>query len=512
MSDTTSEVDQITHALSSLGHRVHHVISTWRAANPTARRVPRSVRREINHLIKADNQEREFAHAQERARIERQVIEYRSNLLRDREIRSWDTQATWFERQRQLAVRHEQLRGSIYTTGHLTAIERGRADRALAIAHTHPHIPVKAVFGKPRGLEALKARLHDGFTRLRAGLAGPAEQRRLRQWQQLHHERAAQAIQTLDRSEALARDWENQPIDLVPVEMPTRATAPTSPPAEPEVSLSELTARIDLYAEVLRYRDQYRGDNPETMKPFDHANARMRDRILADARKLGPEQAALINTALSHIDHVHRDQPAPGTGPAEQDRADRHIDQNPVGDGSGPARPQQVDDRGYQVTVATAEFLSKHPELADRTEVTSLTDGYTWALDQLADDAKGWPDQADLVVEMRRPGDKAPIYQATGPRGMVIDEVVSWQIEHDKTPLAELEQLRTELRAARAENDRLRVENTDLVRKFADNDLTRQPTPGTAAAAPRMPGGPKLAQPIFAGPIITRPVVNGLDR
>ncbi|MEU0872187.1 hypothetical protein [Nocardia brasiliensis] len=42
--------------------------------NPTATRVPRSVRREINHAIKTDAKEQQFAHAQERVRMQRAVI------------------------------------------------------------------------------------------------------------------------------------------------------------------------------------------------------------------------------------------------------------------------------------------------------------------------------------------------------------------------------------------------------------------------------------------------------
>ncbi|WP_280254639.1 hypothetical protein [Nocardia wallacei] len=493
MSDNASEVDQIAGELNSLGHKVNQLISTWRRNNPTASRVPRHVRRDINRLITADNREREFAHAQERTRVERQMIEYRWKLARDREIRSWDTQATWFERQRQLAVEHERLRGSIYTSHHLTATERGRADRALAGAHRNPNIPIGRVFRKTRGLDALKARVRDGFTRLRAGwLTNPAERQRMQQWQQLHVERALQAPYGLDR-----------PTNPAPA---VTAAATQKTEQRPTVTVQDVTQRINLYREVMRYRSEYTGDTPEEMRPFDRDNARMRDRILTDARQLGPDQAALAEAALASIEHAH--EPASGRTSAAATVERRAAQQNPAEQAPNPAGQEQAErDRGYEVTVGTAEFLREHPELADRAAVGSLADGHTWALDQLADDSKGWPANAELKVEIRRAGANDPVHQATGPRGMVIDEVVAWQTEHEQTPTAEIERLRTELHEARTENSRLRVENTDLVRKFAEHDPARRSVP-----TPQTPTGPRLAKPVFAGPVISQPVLNGLDR
>lgn len=630
MSDNTSEVDQITGEMSRAGRSVVQIIASWRMMNPNATRVPRQVRRDINRVIKADLKEREFAHGQERASIERQVIEHRWKLVRDREIRAWDTQDTWFERQRQLAIEHERLRGAIHTTTHLNATERGQASRAASATYRDPHAPVGAVFDKPRGLNALRARLHDGFTRLKAGLAGPAEQQRVHQWQQ-QRDQGSQPTGRPDLSDPLLSTDPNQPIHLVPVDIP--APARTTATEQPPVTVQDLTKKIDLYRELVQYRGRYRGDNPDEMKPFDRDNARMRDRILTDAHQLGPDHAALVDAALSNIDQLHAEPPdrngqaskltqdqgssateiyrgqnggaagAPqlepdsyqvevisdpdGADPRVSTRIDRNIldsradaltwaaeqladhgshaavrvyprylatdsfrveiDRDPVysvagrtdviaaqlhddaqeqslsngAAGANSAVPQQDPDAApttaaperdpaYEVTVGSADFVQKHPDMAPRAEVTSLTEGYAWALDQLADDSKGWPANADVTVEIRPTGADAPAQQITGPHGDVVDQVITWQTDHEQSPLAEVERLRTELHTAHTEIGDLRTQITDLTKKFAD----MSPTQNGPASAPRpgMPTGPRMARPIFGGPVLPHPVANGLDR
>ncbi|WP_280266691.1 hypothetical protein [Nocardia wallacei] len=543
MSNNASEIDEITGQVTSLGRKVHHVISAWRRSNPTAKRVPRNVRREINHLIRSDNRAREFMHAQERSHIERRVIEYRWNLLRDREVRAWDTQSTWFERQRQLAIEHQHLRASLYSAPHLTATERGRAERVLTAAHHNPRIPVGRVFRTGPGLDALKARVRDGFTRLRAGwTTNPTEQRRMQQWQQLHRERAERAPYGLDRS-TLGRTvdvdqfgtggWvqqaEGEPyayrLDAQeeaalrnqwrpPGDTPAQPRPATAQPAEqPKVSVEDLTQRINLYREAVRYRSEYAGDKPEEMRPFDRDNARMRDRIIADARQLGPDQAALADIALNSIEQLHRDTPARSQqrGPVERGQEPQqrgaatqvdHETAAPVD--NEPAVPR------YEVAVATSKFKLDHADMVQRIPAATFAEARDVVLDRLADDKQGWPADAELNAHIFETGETKPLYGAVGTKDVVIDKVVGWQAQHDNSPLGRIEQLQDQLRAARAENDRLRVENTGLVRKFADHDPTQNPAP--KGLAPQGPAGPRLAKPVFAGPVISQPVMNGLDR
>ncbi|MFE3229874.1 hypothetical protein [Nocardia sp. NPDC059228] len=620
MTDNTSEVDQITGETSRFASNVYRVITSWRLMNPDATRVPRSVRREINRLIKADIQEREFAHAQERVRIERSLIEHRWNLLHNSAIRPWDTTQIWFERQRQLGVDHERLRERIHTTTYLTATERGQATQTLTQTHRDPYTPITAVFDRPRGIDALRARLHDGFTRLRAGLASPTEQQQVQRWHQQRRERAGLGARGLDPADPLLHRDPNQPINLVPVEMPAPGHVTA---AQPQVTLRDLTERINLYRDALNYRRQYAGEHLAEMKSVDEDNAHMRSRILADARSLGPDQATLVETALLSIDQVHQAPPdrARQDGPADQDptrtaqvqhgdaaRAAADLDNRhkiwrievrsnpapadpsvpmtidsesfttpteallwaeqkladhgshaavrlyPKGiDGQEQSEPvykvagrtdivaaQLVDDaraqnidrenipnstppapggvepaptepgHGYEVTVGSAEFLRAHPEMANRAEFATLAEGYTWALDQLGDDSKGWPADADVVANIHRHGDPQPLHAVTGHRSEAIDKVITWQETHETTPLAKIEQLQSELRAAHAEIGELRTENTEMVRKFAENSPTQSVS--TSSGIPVMPTGPRLTNPIFTGPVLTQSLPNGLDR
>ncbi|MBY8861125.1 hypothetical protein K7711_31935 [Nocardia sp. CA2R105] len=590
MSTNASEVDQITGEVSSLGHKVNGLINTWRSTNPKATRVPRTVRRDINRLIKLDNQQRQFAHAQERAHIERRVIEYRWNLLRDRDVRSWDNQQTWFERQQQLAIQHEQLRAAIYTTGHLTATERGQADRSLSLAHQHPRIPIKTVFGKTHGLQALAARAHDGFTRLRAGLAGPAEQHRLQQWQQLRLQQTAQTPPQRNRAgmerdveaEALRHEWaqEATPADIeyaqraqqrdfermraalaeqptpVPNEpTPAAAPVPESAPVQPQVTVSGLNARIDMYAEVLRYRDGYDGDHPEQLRPIDHANAAMRQQIIADARTLGPDQAALVQAALNGVDHSHRAAIAPAD--VQQELADLRQDYGEMSKSymtamsektaAEVARDQARDElaaitqerdqlatrigqhqaagtpapdepeRKYEVVVGSTRALRKDwTANAKPTSAATLAEAYNIALDRLADENEELSVTRPVSVLIykagstpgAKPAENDQVYTNTAVLHELIAYTADAQEKHGKTQLAQAEQAQERLRATQTENASLRTENTRLVRKFADNDRIRTDGP----ASPTMPSGPKLARPIFSGPVLPRPAMNGLDR
>ncbi|WP_433600741.1 hypothetical protein ACQPXH_02590 [Nocardia sp. CA-135953] len=429
MADNTSETDQIIDEMAGLTRRVNQVIASWRVMHPRATRVPRSVRREINALIKSDAADRKFAHAQERRRMTAHIREYRWRLVNERQIREWDTPKTWFDRQRELDAARTRIETGIYATRHLTATERGQAMTALATVRAYPSDHVRPVFRPARGLDALRARTRDGITRLRAGIAAPAEQRRFQQWEQLHRECAAQAA--LAEQTRFQHAW-SQTIDL---------------------------------------------DEPIPMVPVDLGPGR--------GEPTGRTYSARPQQVADPVDRNHR-----ATGPET----------------AGDLEPE----RRYEAVVGSAEILRTHPDMARRTQTGSLAQAHGWALDQLADDRQGWPAEAELVATISHAGAESPIYHAAGPRGMVIDEVTGWHIEPENTALTEVEQLRAQLHAARAENDQLHTENTELVRKFADHDMSRHQAP--AAGGPVAAAMPRPTGPIFHGPVITKPVLNGLDR
>ncbi|MFC9897286.1 hypothetical protein ACFVMC_26655 [Nocardia sp. NPDC127579] len=559
----TNEIDEISRGASRISIQIAHLIAAWRTTNPTAARVPRNVRREINQAIKADAEEQQFAHAQERMRMERTVIEYRWKLVQDRTIRSWDTQGSWFERQRDLAVEHDRLRTSIYNTAYLTAAERGQVNQTIDSIHRDPDATIGKVFRDVGGLTVLRAKLSDGITRLRAGLASATEQRRLQQWNDLHTERAAQIEQRRERPDWLYRgdDW-SEPIPYMPVDEPILVHRPGTQHAQHRtVTLRELTHRVNRYAE-LRFGPDSEHVTPEDIDAYDRAANDYRDVLIADAHFFGAEQAELMATSLKNIDlaygirlggqellreqniesghsggHGQETPTEPTLGRNQSDPS--HLRPEPVitrETERSASRPQPapstenhnpVDaatavDPGYEILVGTTEFITEHPELVDRGIAATLSEGYQWALNQLGDDRNGWPVDAEVTVGIYRPGDDQPVFSAVGPHGMVTDEITQFRAEHNRTPLSEVEQLRAELRAARAENTQLRTENTELVRRFADNDLS----PTNPADGPVMPApGPKLAQPIFQGAVLPQrptrptfqgsvlpPTMNGVDR
>ncbi|MEV6769940.1 hypothetical protein AB0N05_15065 [Nocardia sp. NPDC051030] len=617
MSDNTSEVDQITHEFGRATTKIAQTIGAWRILNPNATTVPRNVRREINSILTQDARDQRHAHAEERSSLRGQLRVYRWKLLTESGIRSADTLETWFERQRLLAQTRDRIETLTYSSPYLNAIERGQIETTLAGIHRDPHTRIGLVFSKPTGLNALRARLHDGLTRLRAGWAIPSEQSQLLPFDSLHSDRRGPAQQRPDRGR-----WRSDmnidpdaPIDLNATDLPAPQPFTATPAPLPQVTVEDLTSRINRYRVWVQYRNQHPGD-PAEMTPVDRATARLREQIRIDAQHLGPDQAALVDMALFGIDQLHHEPPdrdgftptdqdhRPGTAATGIDRDQEHApldhetggfrvevssDPNPgdstvarridtqtfgtpaeallwaqqqlanhdnhaavrlyansidapeqqepiykvvgridviaaqLGDDShtidrdghaegtpaaaperpepGPAEPE----RNYDVTVGSADFVRNHPDMAKRAQVTTLADGYTWALDQLGDDGQGWPAGADVTVHIHHPGAEAPIYESTADRDTVINEVITWQENHEKSPLAEIEKLRTELRAAHTEVEQLRTENTEFARQFAEH----APTLSTATTPPT---GPRLAHPIFAGPVINQPLFDGVDR
>ena len=103
-----------------------------------------------------------------------------------------------------MGLRREQIERNIQEAPTLTAIERGHAAAALMSAHHAPHQQLRKVWGSRQasGVAALKARVQDGLSRLRTGLASPDEKRHLEHWRRLQADRAAHRTRELR-----APDW-----------------------------------------------------------------------------------------------------------------------------------------------------------------------------------------------------------------------------------------------------------------------------------------------------------------
>ncbi|KZM71632.1 hypothetical protein [Nocardia terpenica] len=197
--ETANSPDPLTESILA-------IIQRWRQESPQAHSVPRGVRKEISLAIREDQRRQFLDYQRARLDIEAAVREHQHTMLVGYRPRSVDTPETWFARQQQLERDRLAIEQRINAEPRLSAEDRGQAVTSLSVAHHAPSVPMLPVFTPlpARGLPALRARLHASLSRLRVGLAGDRERRRLEQWEQLHRERAEQAPQRPDREAAHA--------------------------------------------------------------------------------------------------------------------------------------------------------------------------------------------------------------------------------------------------------------------------------------------------------------------
>ncbi|NUS44429.1 MAG: hypothetical protein HOQ24_12155 [Mycobacteriaceae bacterium] len=441
MSSEQSEVDEISTEFRKLGQSLMQIIKTWRTLNPTATRVPRSVRREINQVMRADAEARDLAHAQELAHLDRAIREHRHDLVRDTNIQARDTHDGWFDRQRGLAEGRDRIENSIYAARHLTATERGQAATALFTVEQDPTRPITRVF-RPHihGLDALRARARDGLTRLRMGWVTRDDMHRLEHWHARRHERGDRPEQHwVPTARQVAAAFEQQ-------------HSVTDHPDDPrDAKIAELNENLDM---VL-------GEN-----------ARLRDEL-----------------AAGRVPDVDRD-----------------IDRSTTGT-TGPAAT-----KGYEVSIEVMN--SDGYQRSWGVDAKTRAAAYEQAARHLAE--LDVPESHSVSVEVWEAGgngpDDYPINHAHGPIGMVTDEVTTWRDEHSRAQLADIEQLRDDLTAARNEIDQLRTDNTNLTRQVTELGQDRIHKDGIAAAVAHTLN-PRISRPIFAdGPVLQHHLGNGLDR
>ncbi|MGW1743755.1 hypothetical protein ACWCPQ_33725, partial [Nocardia sp. NPDC001965] len=184
-----NEVDEIGQESARVAQRVTGIIGTWRAKNPKAVRVPRSVRREINLALREERRREREAIKRLRAEITSAIKVHREEVFGGHQVRVGEEMSDWFGRQQALAAQRNQLERYIQVTPGLMKTERGSAVRSLRAAHFRPTIKPPAAFGAKAGVDALRARVEGGLSRLRLGLAEKSEQARLAGWEAMRRAR-----------------------------------------------------------------------------------------------------------------------------------------------------------------------------------------------------------------------------------------------------------------------------------------------------------------------------------
>ncbi|MBF6064698.1 hypothetical protein IU500_24685 [Nocardia terpenica] len=199
-------VQEITDSSGRFAESIRAIVDGWRIENPHARSVPRSVRKQINLAVREDNRRQLLDYQRARLDIESAVRDHQHNVLVGYRPRVSETYEMWFARQQQLGQERLAIEQRINADPRLSVEDRGQAVTALSVAHHAPSVPMLPVFTPQpaRGLQALRARVQAGLSRLRVGLAGDSERRRLEQWEQVHRAQAEQAQRLPNREAATA--------------------------------------------------------------------------------------------------------------------------------------------------------------------------------------------------------------------------------------------------------------------------------------------------------------------
>ncbi|MBF6137783.1 hypothetical protein IU501_32960 [Nocardia otitidiscaviarum] len=159
----------------TLAAAVAATIAAWRAENPTAKDVPRSVRREISRAVRTDTRAHQLDASITRAQVQLEILHHQKALVAlgpkpDSTPEDNAAYTAWARKHAVLSDAALALERRIHELPHLSATERGQAVRALERAHTVPSSEVQVKWAAS-GMESLKARVAEKVSAVRMGVA-----------------------------------------------------------------------------------------------------------------------------------------------------------------------------------------------------------------------------------------------------------------------------------------------------------------------------------------------------
>ncbi|WP_280404561.1 hypothetical protein [Nocardia brasiliensis] len=159
----------------TLAAAVAATIASWRMENPTAKDVPRSVRREISRAVRTDTRGHQLDASITRAQVELEILHHQKALVSlgaKPESTPEDNAAytAWARKNSVLSDAALALERRIHELPHLSATERGQALRALERAHAVPSSEVQVKWAAASGMESLKARVAEKVSAIRMGV------------------------------------------------------------------------------------------------------------------------------------------------------------------------------------------------------------------------------------------------------------------------------------------------------------------------------------------------------
>ncbi|GGK68931.1 hypothetical protein [Nocardia camponoti] len=157
---------------SSLDAVIAEIIAQWRTDNPTARQIPRAVRKELSRAVREDAQNQRMDTEIARSQIGLEILHHQRAMVTGSRRAPGQSETDWAAAQQRLAARGEALERRIHSFPGLNVEDRGSAVAALRRAHNaEASAPPQQVQWAPAaGKPSLSARVVARLSAIRLGI------------------------------------------------------------------------------------------------------------------------------------------------------------------------------------------------------------------------------------------------------------------------------------------------------------------------------------------------------
>ncbi len=157
---------------STLDAVIAEIIAQWRTDNPTARQIPRTVRKELSRAVREDAQDQRMDTEIARSQIGLEILHHQRAMVTGSRRAPGQSEAQWAAAQQRLAARGEALERRIHSFPGLNTEDRGSAVAALRRAHNAEASapPQRVQWAPAAGKPSLSARVVARLSAIRLGI------------------------------------------------------------------------------------------------------------------------------------------------------------------------------------------------------------------------------------------------------------------------------------------------------------------------------------------------------
>jgi hypothetical protein len=154
-----------------LAATVAEILVDWRADNPEATDIPRTVRQEISRAVRHDSNNHRLDTAIARTSVELDILMFQRDAVSNEQRRPGQSATEFGAAQQRLQATLDALERKIHHNPLLSRTDRGHAIEALGRVYVAPRAAVRVDWENTSGLAALKACASERFSAIRLGIA-----------------------------------------------------------------------------------------------------------------------------------------------------------------------------------------------------------------------------------------------------------------------------------------------------------------------------------------------------